>query len=73
MVGTDIAHAVILRGVAGLGHLALGTVDLPPVAALLVGSIPGVLVGSSLTGVFPALLFRRALLVLLIVVGIRMV
>lgn len=73
LVGTDITHAVILMGVAGLGHLALGTVDFPLVAALLVGSIPGVLVGSSLARVFPALLLRRALMVLLIAVGIRMV
>ena len=73
LVGTDIAHAVILMGVTGLGHLTLGTVDLRLVAALLVGSVPGVLVGSGLSGVFPAELLRRVLLVLLIVAGTYMV
>ena len=73
LVGTDILHAVILMGVTGLGHLALGTVDLQLVATLLVGSIPGVLVGSRLTGVFPVVLLRRVLMVLLIVAGIYIV
>ena len=44
LVGTDIAHAVILATVASMGHLALGTVDFRLLAALWLGSIPGVLV-----------------------------
>ena len=46
VVGTDIAHAAALLFVAGLGHLVAGNVDLPAMAWLLVGSIPGVLIGS---------------------------
>jgi uncharacterized membrane protein YfcA len=41
LVGTDIAHAVILGAVASLGHLGLGTIDFRLLGALLIGSIPG--------------------------------
>ena len=46
IVGTDIAHAVPLTFVSGLGHLWLGSVDLRLLGALLLGSIPGVILGS---------------------------
>ena len=49
LVGTDVAHALLLVGVAAIGHLFLGDVDLALAAKLLVGSIPGVLLGSRLT------------------------
>jgi uncharacterized protein len=42
IIGTDIAHAVPLTLVAGLGHLAVGTVDLSLLASLLIGSLPGI-------------------------------
>ena len=46
IVGTDLAHAVPLTLVAGLGHLALGNVDYSLLAALLIGSIPAIYVGT---------------------------
>jgi uncharacterized membrane protein YfcA len=46
IVGTDIAHAVPLTFVSGVGHWILGSVDLRLLGALLVGSIPGVILGS---------------------------
>ncbi len=49
LVGTDVAHAFLLVGVAAIGHLFLGDVDLPLAVKLLSGSIPGVLIGSRLT------------------------
>ena len=50
LVGTDVAHAVLLVGVAALAHLfILNDVDVVLAAKLLVGSIPGVLIGSRLT------------------------
>ena len=49
LVGTDVAHAFLLVGVAAIGHLFLGDVDLALAAKLLVGSLPGVLIGSRLT------------------------
>ena len=49
LVGTDVAHAFLLVGVAAAAHLVLGEVDLALAAKLLIGSIPGVLLGSRLT------------------------
>jgi uncharacterized protein len=49
VVGTDILHAAGLLWVAGFGHLVAGNVDMHAVAWLLVGSIPGILVGSQFT------------------------
>lgn len=46
IVGTDIAHAVPLTLVSGVGHWILGSVNIPLLGALLIGSIPGVIVGS---------------------------
>jgi uncharacterized membrane protein YfcA len=53
IVGTDILHAAALLYVAGFGHFLAGNVDLGVVAWLLIGSIPGVLLGSQLTLQFP--------------------
>jgi uncharacterized membrane protein YfcA len=72
LVGTDIFHAVILTGVAGLGHMKLGTVDYSLVGWLLVGSIPGVLVGSRLTDFVAPARLRQVLLAVLIIAGIVM-
>ncbi len=49
MVGTDIAHAVPLTAVAGMGHMALGTVDFVLLGSLLLGSLPGIYIGSHLS------------------------
>jgi uncharacterized membrane protein YfcA len=46
IIGTDIAHAVPLTLVAGLGHLTVGTVDLSLLASLLIGSLPGIALGA---------------------------
>jgi uncharacterized protein len=53
VVGTDIVHAVPLTFVAGLGHAGMGHIDVALLAALLCGSIPGILIGSRLTGKLP--------------------
>ncbi len=50
LVGTGIAHAVLLTAVGAVAHWSLGTIDLPLVSNLLAGSIPGVLLGGWLTG-----------------------
>src|SRR3954453_14830674 len=72
MVGTDIAHAVILTGVTSLLHFRLGNVDPSLVGYLLVGSIPGGLVGSYLSTRVPVLWLRRILCAILLTTGIRM-
>ena len=46
LVGSDIAHAVPLTLIAGAGHWALGSVDFRLLASLLVGSVPGIIIGS---------------------------
>lgn len=61
VVGTDIFHAAMLVWAAGLAHAVSGNVELGTVAALLVGSVPGVLVGSRLTGLLPERPVRLAL------------
>ena len=71
-VGTDIVHAVILTGVTGLLHFRLGNVDPGLVASLLIGSIPGGLIGSHLATRVPMLWLRRILCFLLLVTGARM-
>jgi len=53
IVGTDILHAAALLYVAGFGHFLAGNVDMGVVGWLLIGSIPGVVVGSQLTMRFP--------------------
>jgi uncharacterized protein len=71
-VGTDIVHAVILTGVTGLLHYELHNVDLNLVVSLLIGSIPGGLVGSHLATRVPMLWLRRILCALLLITGARM-
>jgi uncharacterized protein len=53
LVGTDIVHAIPLTLVAGLGHLSLGNVNVALLLTLLLGSVPGIAIGSRLTGILP--------------------
>lgn len=71
-VGTDIVHAVVLTGVTGLLHFRLGNVDPGLVISLLIGSIPGGLIGSHLATRVPMLWLRRILCALLLLTGARM-
>lgn len=73
IVGTDIAHAVPLTLVAGLGHAALGGVNWALLASLLVGSIPGIWLGSLAANRFPERLLRAVLASVLVAVGARLV
>ena len=72
MVGTDIAHAVILTGVASLLHYRAGNVDLHLVGSLLIGSIPGGMLGAHLSTRVPVLWLRRILCTVLLMTGARM-
>jgi len=69
IVGTDIAHAVPLALVAGLGHAAAGAVDWKLLGALLIGSLPGIWLGSALSQKIPERLLRGALAAMLILIG----
>ena len=72
IAGIDIAHAVPLTLVAGLGHFWLGTINFTLVANLLLGSIPGIVVGSLLAGGLPDALVRRLLAFVLLYAGARL-
>jgi hypothetical protein len=72
MVGTDIAHAMILTGVTGLLHFRAGNVDGHLVEAILIGSIPGGILGSHLSTRVPVLWLRRILCTVLLMTGARM-
>lgn len=72
MVGTDIVHAVILTGVTSLLHWKLGNVDFQLVTSLLIGSIPGGILGSHLSTRVPVLWLRRILCAVLLMTGARM-
>ncbi|MBU1480090.1 MAG: sulfite exporter TauE/SafE family protein [Gammaproteobacteria bacterium] len=72
-VGTDIAHAVPLTAVAGMGHLALGTVDLVLLGSLLLGSLPGIYIGSHLSAKVPEKILRPILATMLLIIGTRLV
>ena len=69
IVGTDVAHAVPLTLVAGLGHASLGTVDYGLLGTLLIGSIPGIWIGSHMTGVVGEHWVRNVLALILVYVG----
>lgn len=71
IAGTDIAHAVPLTVVAGLGHLWLGNVNGALLASLLVGSVPGIVLGSLASGRLPDNAVRRLLALVLLAVGAR--
>jgi uncharacterized membrane protein YfcA len=73
IVGSDIAHAVPLTAVAGLGHLSMGTVDLALLGSLLVGSLPGIYLGSHAGSRVPERFLRPALASLLVIIGGKLV
>ncbi len=73
LVGTEIAHAVPLTLVAGIGHASMGNLDLALLGQLLLGSLPGIYIGSMLSGKVPDLFLRNAIAVMLFMVGYKLV
>jgi uncharacterized membrane protein YfcA len=69
IVGSDIAHAVPLTLVAGIGHWATGAIDWPLMGVLLVGSLPGILIGSYFAHRVPGAALRLVLAATLILVA----
>src|SRR5262249_34113960 len=72
IVGSDIAHAVPLTLVAGAGHWALGAVDWQLMGVLLLGSLPGIVIGSYSAVRVPQAVLRVALATILLIVAGRM-
>ena len=73
IVGSDIAHAVPLTAVAGLGHWALGTVDWTLLGSLLIGSLPGIWLGSHVSARVPDRVLRPILASTLVLVGAKLI
>jgi uncharacterized membrane protein YfcA len=73
VVGTDIQHAAALLYVAGFGHFIAGNIDLGVVAWLLIGSIPGILIGSHFSVRIPEAWLRLALADVLAISGLKLV
>lgn len=73
IVAADIAYAVPLTLVAGLGHASIGSVDWSLLGTLLLGSLPGIWLGSRLVQKAPERLIRSLLSVLLAYAGVRLI
>lgn len=73
LVGTEIAHAVPLTLVAGIGHATMGNIDYVLLGQLLMGSLPGIYIGSMLSGKVPDLLLRNAIATMLFFVGYKLI
>jgi hypothetical protein len=73
IVAADIAYAVPLTLVAGLGHASIGSVDWGLLGTLLIGSLPGIWVGSRLVQKTPERLIRSLLSLLLAYAGVRLI
>lgn len=72
LVGSDIAHAVPLTFVAGMGHWALGAVDWALLVSLLIGSLPGIAIGSYLAARIPDKFLRPILASTMAAVGAKL-
>jgi uncharacterized membrane protein YfcA len=73
VVGTDIAHAVPLTLVAGIGHATLGHVNWELLVWLLMGSVPGIWLGAKLTLRMPEKLVRTLLCISLVTAGLKVI
>jgi uncharacterized membrane protein YfcA len=73
IVGTDLAHAIPLTAVAGTGHWMLGNVDFVLLGSLLMGSIPGIWIGSHLSAKIPEKVLRPILATVLLLIGLKFV
>jgi uncharacterized membrane protein YfcA len=72
LVGTEIAHAVPLTLVAGLGHASMGNMDWSLLGYLLLGSLPGIYIGSHLTGRISDNVLRPCLATMLLLIGYKL-
>lgn len=72
LVGSDIAHAVPLTLVAGFGHWLMGGVNWLLLFSLLVGSLPGIAIGSHFAAKVPDRVLRPVLATMMAVVGLKL-
>ncbi|MEI9928074.1 MAG: sulfite exporter TauE/SafE family protein [Sphingomonas sp.] len=72
LVGTDIAHAVPVTLIGGIIHLLIGTVNLGLLAMLLIGSLPGIVIGARLSAVIPERVIQPVLALVLAFSGFKL-
>jgi uncharacterized membrane protein YfcA len=72
IVGSDIVHAVLLVGVSAVGHMELGSINGPLLGSLLVGSLPGVWIGSRMSTILPEKILRPVLASTLFFLGYKL-
>jgi uncharacterized membrane protein YfcA len=72
IAGSDIAHAVPLTLVAGLGHITNGDLDVPVLVSLLFGSLPGIMIASRFAPRLPDTALRMVLAITLLIVASRL-
>lgn len=73
IVGTDLAHAVPLTAIAGLGHWQMGSVDPALLSQLLMGSLPGIWCGTQLGSRVPERYMRPTLAGMLMLIGVKFI
>lgn len=73
IVGTDIAHAVPLTAIAGLGHLHFGSVDFGLLFGLLAGGVPAIYLGSLIGKKLPDKVLRPVIALMLLAMGIQLI
>ena len=73
MVGTDLAQAIPMVGAAAVAHILFGDFKLGLTTSILIGSIPGVLIGAAVSSYAPTLFLRGALSAVLLVSGLKLV
>jgi hypothetical protein len=72
LVGTDVVHALLLTGITSLLQMRLGNVDYAIVGPILIGSVPGGVLGAYVANRIPAKRLKQFLFVVLIAFGVRM-
>ena len=72
LVGTDLTQAIPLVGAAALGHVLFGSFSASITVSLLLGAIPGAFIGAQVSSRAPGGVIRRALAVLLLASGLRL-
>jgi uncharacterized membrane protein YfcA len=72
LAGTDIVHAIPLAIISGTGHLLMGNVEMRLLVNLLIGSIPGILVGTLIAAKSPEMLMRAAIAIILVIVSVKL-
>jgi uncharacterized membrane protein YfcA len=73
VIGTDLAYAVPLTAIAGLGHMQLGHIDYHLLLSLIVGSLPCIWLGTKVAGLVPEKIMQRIMATILMLLGLKYV